>query len=283
MPKRTEVPLGNTSQRHRNWTITQHDIMNMPMFDDTVHIFLIYQLEIGEETKKEHWQGFVQWKNPVTLERVCKWQKGCHAEPMRGTIDDNIKYCSKSKTKIGDTVMFGSPKNEQGKRNDLIEVKELLDNGGSMLDVADNHFEAFIRYNRGFEKYLLMKRGKEIRPNKKVILIVGQPGSGKTTYCYNNYPDLYKTNDITWFDGYAGEPAILIDDIVEFEDANFWLNFLDIWPNRLELKGSFMPSCAEVILITSNFGIDELLKKSSLPDVTKRAIKRRITQVIEMN
>lgn len=110
-------------------------------------------------------------------------------------------------------------------------------------------------------------------------MLWGKAGTGKTRYCYAKSPDLYSVPDaeLKWFDGYAGEEAILIDDYRGDAPISFILKLLDIYPLRLPVKGEFIPIRAKTIYITSNV-CPQLWHSCS-----KEALLRRMHHIIEFN
>ncbi len=56
-----------------------------------------------------------------------------------------------------------------------------------------------------------------------------------------------------WFDGYLGEPTLLIDDFEPKEvGIRLMLRMLDKWPMRLEVKGGVVQPNWTKVIITNN-------------------------------
>lgn len=111
------------------------------------------------------------------------------------------------------------------------------------------------------------------------IWIYGPPGTGKSLKA-RTYPDLYLKSQNKWFDGYAGEKTILIDDF----DLNgkFLGHHLKIWADRYacsgEVKGGMVHLQHERLVITSNYhpsAIFRTEKHDEPQDVLIAAIERR--------
>lgn len=132
---------GNTKRlpRNRNFCFTSFKIEE-PKFLENMR-YLAYGKEICPETKKEHWQGFVSYKNARDFSAVIKEFKGDHVEIIKGTIKDNIKYCSKEGkfTEHGELPI-------SGKRNDLTEVAEAIIN--KTFDKKDYPTQ-YIKFHKG--------------------------------------------------------------------------------------------------------------------------------------
>ena len=69
---------------------------------------------------------------------------------------------------------------QQGKSNELMQVKALIDGHASMKRVAEEHFGLFIRHERGLKSY--KRTITKPRDFKTVVfLFVGPAGKGKST------------------------------------------------------------------------------------------------------
>ena len=81
-----------------------------------------------------------------------------------------------------------------------------------------------------------------------------------------------------WWDGYAGESHVLLDDM----DGNFLGHCLKIWADKYactgEIKGGVVKLSHTAFIITSNYLIEELWKDDT---IMAAAIKRRF-EVVHM-
>lgn len=213
--------------------------------------YLCYGKEVGE-SETPHLQGYLELASKLRLGGV-KLLPGlsrAHFEPRKGTQDQAIEYCEKD----GEFVEYGTRNtNKRGQRSDLLAVKELIDSGATMAEVASLHFGDFIRYARGFEKYAALHAPRTQR-EVTVYCLWGAPGTGKTRLVFEREPHLFISSDPTlqWFDGYQGEPAALIDDFRGECSPSFILRLLDRYPVKVPIKGGFAQWIPERIYITSN-------------------------------
>lgn len=101
--------LGNTisnalkkkPSRYRKWCFTlnnytENDFTQIHKFFDSKRAQYIIGDEIGEQGTK-HYQGYVEFRNGVTMERLKKINERIHWESTRGSREQNIIYCSKEK------------------------------------------------------------------------------------------------------------------------------------------------------------------------------------------
>lgn len=238
--------------RSRNWVFT----LNNPEPHENPQEwpgvkYGIYQTEIGENGT-EHYQGYVNLTTAKGLTGVKNLNPRCHWEIRHGTHDQAKAYCSKEETrKDGTEIVEWGDEPAQGSRSDLESVRELINDGGSMLDIANSHFGSFIRYHRGFEKYMLLKQSQRTWKTK-VTVIFGPPGTGKSHHCRTADPQAYWKPNGKWWDGYTNQETVIIDDFYGWIKWHQLLHLCDEYPLNVETKGSTVNFVAKQIFITSN-------------------------------
>lgn len=82
--------------------------------------FITWSLEKCPKTEKLHIQGFITVKSPVRLTGIKKLlsSPGIHAEMVRGSLEQNMAYTSKTETHVDGPWQIGSPV-VQGTRTDM--------------------------------------------------------------------------------------------------------------------------------------------------------------------
>lgn len=92
--------------------------------------------------------------------------------------------------------------------------------------------------------------------------ISGPSGCGKTRRVFTEHAinDIYLKEPTTkWWDGYRGQPVVLIDDLHE-RDARGLVSFLKRWGDRYpfpaEVKGGMITIRPRLIVVTSQWDID---------------------------
>lgn len=100
-----------------------------PKWNAVEMVYLVFQREVSPTTGKEHWQGFCQFKNPRRLASIKNLLglQDAHVEAMRGTPQQAADYCKKKESrKEGGLAGEYGELRQQGKRNDLVELKRLI-------------------------------------------------------------------------------------------------------------------------------------------------------------
>ncbi len=265
----------------RNWCFTDFELKDWAKIykeNDDIR-YVCWGEETCPKTKKKHYQGWIQIERKKRLggvKKVCQSKK-IHIEACRGSEGDNEKYCQKDNLykKEGTFVT-------QGQRTDLEKLKKMIDDGGTMKDIADQDFGSFIQYNRGFQEYkkLVDRVRRKTFRKVKVIHIHGKTGTGKTRKAMAYSDDTYKIqgNALQWWDGYEGEKTLVIDEYDNQIACTELLGILDGYQLRLPIKGSFTYANWDRVIITSNY---KRLHESA-KEMHKDALKRRITQIIKL-
>lgn len=246
--------------------------LNLEKIKDKI-VYVIGGFEMGDETKRWHVQGYIQFKNPQLFKTVIRMLDGCHVIVARGTKKQNIDYCSKS----GDIFEWGN-NDTQGYRNDLTKIKEdILVNNKPINEVAMmcENFQQ-IRFAEVLNKY--------VEPSyefyeKEVKWFWGKTGLGKTKAASEeyNYHDLWKcSNDLKWFDGYYGQKNVIFEDFRGNMCPYSWLlRLLDGYEERVPTKGSFVIFKPKSITITSPYHPEDVYQ--NIED--KGQLLRRITEI----
>lgn len=263
----------------RNYCFTAFEKKEVEnLIRDETTKYLIYGEEICPETERLHYQGYVEFNKTVKISKKGKLKILCpttHFEIRKGNQEQAINYCKKD----GKFFEHGEP-SRQGSRTDILEVKNLLDQGSRMKDVADLHFPVFLRFERSLKSYISMTREKR---NWKTELYIhwGESGTGKSydAFMFNQEStySLPKPNgQNVYFDGYDGEEIVIMDDFYGWIPWSLLLNLCDQYPLLVNTKGGTTPFLAKRIYITSNKRYNEWYQ--NIEDL--RPLKRRITKEI---
>jgi len=238
--------------------------------------YLIYGKEVCPDTGNDHWQGYVQFKKATRFTTV----KNCfsdkvHIEVSKGTPEQAIEYCKKD----GNFKEFGTP-SVKGKRNDLMVAKDMIDEGASVQQVANECFSATAKYYKFFDYYRQLKlpMDRTVTDKSYCTILWGDPGSGKsrTAYACDSYQVLqYNPRSGFWSAAWDGSKRIIIDDVcpATFQPRELWLNILDPFAKQLSIniKGGYSKFAPVELVLTSNYD-----PTTWMPD--DAAFKRRLDE-----
>lgn len=207
--------------------------------------------EIGE-SGTPHFQGFIYFDNPKTFSAAHKIPglNRAHFEPVKGTIQQNIDYCSKG----GDYKEYGE-KPTQGKRNDLEEVAELVKAGKRISDVAFECPTQFIKFHKGIERLISL----QIAPRDFKTMVYwyyGPTGTGKSKKAFEQAAEAasYYVKDPLnkWYCGYEQQELMIIDDYRrDFSTFACLLRLMDRYPMTVETKGGTTQFVTRTLVITT--------------------------------
>ncbi|QMW68884.1 replication-associated protein [Crucivirus-411] len=246
--------------------------------------------EIAPTTGTPHLQGYAEFKGSKRFSTLQKIHKSIQLIKCNGNSDQNYAYCSKD----GNFEEFGE-RTKQGKRNDIDAAKELIENGGTLLDLAEDNFGTFLKYNKGLMMYKsLLDKKKAISRGFKprtVKVYWGTAGAGKTRAAFADIAARGEEGNMfivtpgvsgMWWSGYDGENNVILDDFKGHCPLAILLRICDGYPVQVQIHGGLVQMIAENVYITSNFpwwdwyGMDERHPQF-------RALERRLTQVFHFD
>jgi len=238
--------------------------------------YMCYQVEEGEN-KTLHYQGCIKFFTVMRMAQVAKIPgfERAHLEPAKNW--EKLKeYCQKEESRVDGPFIFGKDV-ARGQRTDLEGAIELLKTGG-IAAVADAMPEQIVKHGKGLATLKGIWDFPRTRDNMKVIVLVGDTGTGKSHFVHTHFPDVYAVADLEkqWFDGYLGQKVALIDEIGPDNcgPINFMKRLADKWPMRVAVKGGFVSWQVETLFITSNTVPDQWWPKATGLD--HAALARRI-------
>ena len=121
-------------QRKRRFCLTWNNYKtgDLELIKKVKYSYIIVGQEIGVMGTK-HYQIYIEFKEGKTFSCMKKKFKRCHIEVAKGTADVNREYCSKELIIFEDGVIT-----EQGKRNDLKEIKNSCKEGKGIREMLED-------------------------------------------------------------------------------------------------------------------------------------------------
>lgn len=266
-----------TQQQSKRWCFTVNNFE--PHHEDTLKslptLYLVYGRETGE-SGTPHLQGFVTFKANKRLTALKKILPTAHWEITKGTSLQASDYCKKD-----DPDFFESGKvPTQGKRNDLSAATDMIQLGSSVSEVAQEHPETFVKFGRGLRDLALILQQPYNHECTRGLWIWGPPGTGKSHAAREAYPDAYLKPQSKWWDGYAMQKSVILDDL----DISSLGHYLKIWADKYactgETKGGTVALQHRDFIVTSNYSPAELWKED---EMMASAIERRFRIVHKLS
>lgn len=246
--------------KNRNWVFT----LNNPVVDEVPKTwegvkYCVWQKEKGAAGTL-HLQGYIVFTSPRALGGLKKVCAGAHWEPRMGSHDQAKKYAMKEDTRLAGPWEMGVEPEVQGKRNDLVTVKEMLDSGKTLTEVADEHFGVYLKYSRSLKEYVIMKGMHERRWQTYTTVYWGPPGTGKSSRAHaeamlSGRVYVMKqpaAGQGVFLDGYEGQETVIIDEFYGWVPYSVLLKMCDRYPCLMDTKGGMVPFYPKNIIICSN-------------------------------
>lgn len=260
--------------QHKNWTFTvffQDEAVEKDWFKKLEDIvdYACYGRELCPETKREHFQGYIQFKNRKRMSALKVLHPTAHWEIARGTDQSNYDYCSKDGvfTEIGTRIpVAAAAGKERYKRS-----RELAEAGD--FDAIDDDI-----YIRCYSSLRCIHKDKRRKlPDLEApcgLWIWGSSGSGKSKMAREiGAESMYFKMPDKWWDGYCDEDTVIIDDLDQTHvSMAYWLKiFADRYAFPVHVKNGGLFIRPKRIIVTSQYPIEEIWTD----DETVSALRRR--------
>lgn len=116
-------------------------------------------------------------------------------------------------------------------------------------------------YNRSIQMLKLLKEKPKDYDACRGIWIWGCSGAGKSWAARNEFGQFFLKSQSKWWDGYQGEPTVIIDDL-DFDGGDKLGHYLKIWADKYactgETKGGTIPLNHERLIVTNNYSIEDI-------------------------
>lgn len=236
--------------------------------------------EMGASGKRPHLQGYVQLSKRKSFKLVgaaFPW----HIENAKGSADDNKTYCSKES---GDFWEYGSLKESVPTKVDYSEIIRMC-RLGQVAQIEQQYPLTFLKH-RSSLLAMALEVENPFAYKRNAIWLVGSAGTGKTRFAHAISTDVYFKNPNRWFDGYHDNEIICVDDVdaSNFTGLSYWLKrWGDRYPILGERKHGSLYLKHKVVVVTSNYRIDTLIKRCGCDEELAFALHRRFKEVVVLD
>lgn len=195
----------------RNWTFTIFDVKNIKWLENENIVYYGYEPETCPKTKREHLQGFLQLREKKRLTWIRNnINKSAHLEVMRGTYDENKKYCSKD-GKFIECGIF----TRKGERKDLQKVYE---------EIAEGTYKPgpeYIQYHSGIDKLIEKISEEKDKENFKKEFNSEHKELNEYQKDWKKHLDEQENRKVTWINDEVGNKgkSYFADYLVANENA----------------------------------------------------------------
>ena len=231
------------------------------------------QWEVGVENGVPHYHALLHFERKRRFNQVRALLPGVSDRwdiRQVKSVKAVRRYVTKQETRAAEPVFFPSEEafNEraagQGRRSDLLAVKEDIAAGLPREEIAARNPVAFMQYARGIDNYISTIRPERPRmPDEERVFvkcIVGVPGAGKSRAVMLELREEIEAGNVyfkghtgKWYDGYRGQPIVVFNDFDGSEMRHRELvRLLDDMPFRVERKGDSLEMQAKRFYFTSN-------------------------------
>lgn len=232
---------------------------------------LVIYLSIGKHTGEKTGYQHVHMNLELTDQKTCFWVKNklfvrpdMHVEIRRGTREQADRYLTKDH-QFREIVNLRRLR--PGRRTDLEDVYDMIQEGAAFWDLYDQHFGTVVRYEKGIRNYIAMRNERLARKiifdPPEVIVYVGASGSGKSWHCSTDkdfiesgYKFPIQMESKIYFDGYDGQKCLWFDEFSgKCMQFSKFCQLADRYPSRYETKGGtvFVFGLKKILISTIQF------------------------------
>lgn len=263
--------------RSRGWCFT----INNPTVDDSIHVdalrshavYYCFGVETGQECGTLHFQGYVYFKHPVTMQRIKRLLPRAHLEPQRGSCKQAIEYCKKD----GDFEEWGDAPDAGGKLTQRERWRRLIElaEHGDLESIKSEFPGEYFRYHERIRS-LRIRPAAVLQGDLEHEWWYGGTGTGKSSTLWRLYPTHYAKELNKWWDGYQDEEVVAIEEWAPKNECT--ASFLKVWADRYpfpaQIKGGSLKKIRpRKVIVLSNYTIDQCFPNCEDRDPIKRRFK----------
>lgn len=248
--------------------------------------YIVVSQEVGENGTP-HLQGYIYFKSPISWRSMTKKFKGCHISVARKAACVNRDYITKRKKFDPDPKIIYEDGDmpEQGARGDLIDLRDQINSGLSVKEIRQDHPHLYHQYGRTLDKLEddnMLSIERDFMTEG--IWYFGPTQVGKSRRAFQSADRQNRftwISDGRWWDGYAGQETVILDDFRGGVPYNELLKLVDRYDYKVPRRGRQpMPFLAKRVIVTSVLAPEEVYKNLAENDTLDQLYRRfRVVQL----
>lgn len=300
--KRSEMSKRKDNRKReplaKRWCFT----LNNPLEGESLDPELVQYAIVGEETAPDtgtrHFQGFVIWNKQIRLSACKKILPRAHWEIAKGSVEQNITYCSKDGEfqEIGDRPI--NKKRKRSDQQDEVSTRALhaANVAEGMAIIRDELPFDYLRFGESMERNLKKAKVIPYKPEfeltqftrqplifeKKSILIHGASNTGKSQFAVAHFKNPLFVTHIDTLKGLSPD-----HDGIVFDDMSFkhWpieavIHLLDYdLPRDINVRYGTVHIPAKLIKIFTHNTDNPFYDGDTINPEQKSAIERRLQRI----
>jgi len=271
-----------TRNRHYTFTLNNYTDENETFLSTLDVHYIVFGYEFAPDTGTPHLQGFCTFHSAKSFAAAKKFFgiKEMHLEPARSPAKA-AAYCKK------DGVFFesGDPPNDRSASGERgIERWDNIRRLASVGDFDAIPSDVFVRYPRNIQLVRALSLNAQCPPEREHLenyWLHGSTGTGKSRsvrdFARRHSLGLYLKEGNKWWDGYNGEPVVLLEEFGP-EHVALLGGLLKVWadhyPFRCEIKGGSLQIRPRIIIVTSNFSMETVFSMNGVLEPMIRRFTR---------
>lgn len=244
----------NAMSKHWCFTINNPSVSDLP--PPELLTYIVYGEEVGTDGTP-HYQGYVCFINRKRFSTVKNHMPRAHLERMKGTPFEASEYCKKD----GNYHESGElPKGPSLRMKRNWEEAFDLAKEGKFEEIPRN---LLVPYYHAFKR-IFQDNPPQVDDNDHTcgFWVWGRTGFGKSDLAKQLCPKAFKKRKNKWWDGYKGEPNVIIEDVGRFQVTHGFSDdlkeFADHYAYPVEHKGTTVLIRPKRIIVTSQYSIEDL-------------------------
>lgn len=252
-------------RRSRGWvfTLNNYTADEVNAVKQICCVYMIFGHEVGKKCGTPHLQGYVYFNTLKSFNSVRAYIPRARVAQANGTAKQNHRYCTKEATEIFEKGTMPKDQKDKGdaEKQRWAKILKAAEEGDTDW-LKTNEPQVYLLHDKALDRAF-----KRAKPSPQTLDTLehqwwyGPTGTGKSRRAREENPNAYiKDPKERWWDGYAGQDVVIIDDFDKYqkEQGGDMKRWLDHYPFQAPVKGSYIEIRPKKIIVTSNYHPSEI-------------------------